>query len=100
MNVIELTAVVNGAATPRGIGRATAHTLAATGWNLAVLDLDEAAVKATADEIGKEHSVHAVGDGVPGRLHHFVDTVGEFEGGHQMTLWRRDDGRSGVGARA
>jgi NAD(P)-dependent dehydrogenase (short-subunit alcohol dehydrogenase family) len=56
-----LTAVVTGAASRRGIGRATAHALAAAGWNIAVLDLDEAAAKDTADEIGSRHAVRAVG---------------------------------------
>ncbi|GAA4696573.1 glucose 1-dehydrogenase [Pseudonocardia yuanmonensis] len=51
MSVSDYTAVVTGAASKRGIGRATAHALAAAGWNVAVLDLDEAAAKDTADEI-------------------------------------------------
>jgi NAD(P)-dependent dehydrogenase (short-subunit alcohol dehydrogenase family) len=59
--VTDRTAVVTGAASRRGIGRATAHTLAAAGWNLAVLDLDEAAAKDTADEIAASHGVRAVG---------------------------------------
>ena len=33
MTVTERTAVVTGAASRRGIGRATAHALAAAGWN-------------------------------------------------------------------
>ncbi|MFF3490267.1 SDR family NAD(P)-dependent oxidoreductase [Streptomyces sp. NPDC002795] len=60
-NVTELTAVVTGAASRRGIGRATAHALAAAGWNIAVLDLDEAAAKEAADEIVDRHGVRATG---------------------------------------
>jgi NAD(P)-dependent dehydrogenase (short-subunit alcohol dehydrogenase family) len=61
MSVTELTAVVTGAASKRGIGRATAHALGAAGWNVAVLDLDEAAAKDTADEIAAARGVQAVG---------------------------------------
>ena len=38
-------------ATTRGIGRATAHALAAAGWHIAVLDIDEASAKEAADEV-------------------------------------------------
>ncbi|WP_206060812.1 SDR family oxidoreductase [Nonomuraea basaltis] len=48
MSISDLTAIVTGAGSRRGIGRATAHALAATGWNLAILDLDEAGAKETA----------------------------------------------------
>jgi 2-hydroxycyclohexanecarboxyl-CoA dehydrogenase len=61
MSVTEMTAVVTGAASRRGIGRATVHALAAAGWNIAVLDLDEAGAKDTADEIAHRHGVYAVG---------------------------------------
>jgi 2-hydroxycyclohexanecarboxyl-CoA dehydrogenase len=61
MSVSEQTAVVTGAGSTRGIGRATAHTLAAAGWNIAVLDLDEAAAKDTADNIATTHGVQAHG---------------------------------------
>lgn len=61
MIVTDKTAVITGAASRRGIGRATAHTLAATGWNIAVLDLDEAAAKDTADDIATTHGVQAHG---------------------------------------
>ena len=36
----ERTAVITGAASPRGIGRATADRLARDGWSIAILDLD------------------------------------------------------------
>src|SRR3954447_308373 len=65
MSVTEKTAVVTGAASKRGIGRATAHTLAGAGagWNIAVLDLDEASAKEAAHEIEEQHGVQAVGVG-------------------------------------
>ena len=55
------TAVVTGAASRRGIGRATAHTLAAAGWNVAILDLDETGAKESADEVAAAHDVQTVG---------------------------------------
>jgi NAD(P)-dependent dehydrogenase (short-subunit alcohol dehydrogenase family) len=61
MSVTDRTAVVTGAASRRGIGRAAAHALAAAGWNVAVLDLDEAGAKDTADEIADRHGVQAFG---------------------------------------
>ncbi|SDC91497.1 2-hydroxycyclohexanecarboxyl-CoA dehydrogenase [Geodermatophilus telluris] len=61
MSVTDKTAVVTGAASTRGIGRATAHALAAAGWNVAVLDLDEAGAKDAAHEIAERHGVQAVG---------------------------------------
>ena len=36
MSVSDRTAIVTGAASKRGIGRATAHTLAKAGWNVAI----------------------------------------------------------------
>src|SRR5829696_3212867 len=63
MSVSDKTAIVTGAGSKRGIGRATAHTLAAAGWNIAVLDLDEASAKDAAHEIEEHHGVQAVGIG-------------------------------------
>jgi 2-hydroxycyclohexanecarboxyl-CoA dehydrogenase len=63
MSVSDKTAVVTGAGSKRGIGRATAHTLAAAGWNIAILDLDEASAKDAAHEIEERHGVRAVGVG-------------------------------------
>ncbi len=63
MTVSDKTAVVTGAGSTRGIGRATAHTLAAAGWNVAILDLDEASAKDAASEIEELHGVQAVGIG-------------------------------------
>jgi len=61
MTVTDKTAIVTGAASKRGIGRATAHALAAAGWHIAVLDLDEASAKEAAHEIADRHGVQAVG---------------------------------------
>ena len=63
MSVSDKTALVTGAGSKRGIGRATAHTLAAAGWNIAILDLDEASAKDAAHEIEEEHGVQAIGIG-------------------------------------
>lgn len=56
-----LTAVVTGAGSRRGIGRATAHALAAAGWNVAVLDLDAAGARDTAEEVAAAHGVRTLG---------------------------------------
>src|SRR5215212_7305464 len=56
----ERTAVITGAASPRGIGRATADRLARDGWSIAILDLDGEAAKRTAAEIG-DGSVASLG---------------------------------------
>ncbi|MGY1636108.1 SDR family NAD(P)-dependent oxidoreductase [Geodermatophilus sp. SYSU D00742] len=63
MTVTDKTAVVTGAGSKRGIGRATAHALAAAGWNIAVLDLDEASAKDAAAEVEERSGVRAVGIG-------------------------------------
>jgi NAD(P)-dependent dehydrogenase (short-subunit alcohol dehydrogenase family) len=61
MSASDRTAIVTGAGSKRGIGRATAHALAAAGWNVAILDIDEASAKDAAAEVAERHSVHAVG---------------------------------------
>ncbi len=63
MSVSDKTAVVTGAGSKRGIGRATAHALAAAGWNIAILDLDEAGAKDAANEVAERDGVQAVGVG-------------------------------------
>jgi 2-hydroxycyclohexanecarboxyl-CoA dehydrogenase len=55
--------VLTGAASPRGIGRASAPYLAGLGWNIGIIDLDDAAAKAVAREIAEEHGVTAAGAG-------------------------------------
>jgi 2-hydroxycyclohexanecarboxyl-CoA dehydrogenase len=57
------TVVLTGAASPRGIGRASAHHLAELGWNIGIIDLDEAATQAVAAEIAEQHGVQAAGAG-------------------------------------
>jgi NAD(P)-dependent dehydrogenase (short-subunit alcohol dehydrogenase family) len=59
----ERTAIVTGSVSPRGIGRATALRLAARGWSIGVIDLDDDAARAFAAEITAEHSVPAHGVG-------------------------------------
>jgi NAD(P)-dependent dehydrogenase (short-subunit alcohol dehydrogenase family) len=49
------TAVISGAAGPRGIGLATARLFARHGARVAILDLDETAAAAAAAELGPEH---------------------------------------------
>src|ERR687890_1682633 len=61
MSTSDKTAVITGAGSKRGIGRATAHSLAAAGWNVAVLDLDEASAKDAAHEVAERNGVQAVG---------------------------------------
>lgn len=53
----ERTAVVTGAASPRGIGRATAKLLAKAGWNIGILDIDEQGARALAEEITDDFNV-------------------------------------------
>lgn len=49
------TAVISGAASPRGIGLATARLFARHGARVAILDLDETAARAAAAGIGEAH---------------------------------------------
>ncbi len=57
------TVILTGAASPRGIGRASAHFLAEQGWNVGIIDLDDAAAKTVAAEIAAQHGVRAAGAG-------------------------------------
>ena len=57
----ERTAVLTGAASPRGIGRATADLLASQGWNVAVHDIDGEAAAEAAQDIAGRHGVQALG---------------------------------------
>jgi 2-hydroxycyclohexanecarboxyl-CoA dehydrogenase len=63
VSVSDRTAIVTGAGSTRGIGRATAHALAAAGWNVAILDLDEASAKDAAHEVAERHGVQTMGVG-------------------------------------
>ena len=55
------TALVTGAGSPRGIGRATARRLAAAGWDVAVLDIDGDAAEETARIVAAEYGISALG---------------------------------------
>jgi 2-hydroxycyclohexanecarboxyl-CoA dehydrogenase len=57
------TAILTGAASPRGIGRASAHYLAQRGWNIGIIDIDASAAVAVAAEITEKHGVKAAGAG-------------------------------------
>jgi NAD(P)-dependent dehydrogenase (short-subunit alcohol dehydrogenase family) len=63
MTVSDKTAIMTGAGSKRGIGRATAHSLAAAGWNVAILDLDEPSAKEAADEVAEQQRVQTAGIG-------------------------------------
>jgi NAD(P)-dependent dehydrogenase (short-subunit alcohol dehydrogenase family) len=63
MPVSDKTAVITGAGSKRGIGRATAHSLAEAGWNVAILDLDEPSAKEAADEVADQQRVQTAGIG-------------------------------------
>jgi 2-hydroxycyclohexanecarboxyl-CoA dehydrogenase len=76
------TAVLTGAASPRGIGRATADRLAREGWAIAVLDIDADEARAAAAEIGEARGVPALGVGVDVSDQGAVDAaIAEVEGG-------------------
>jgi len=57
------TVIVTGAVSPRGIGRATADYLAESGWNIGIIDLDDAACKAVAAQVADKYNVKAYGVG-------------------------------------
>lgn len=59
----ERTAVLTGAASERGIGRAAAALLAEQGWAVAILDVDESAAQAAADDIAERYGVPSLGVG-------------------------------------
>ena len=58
---LERTAVVTGAASVRGIGRALAERLARANWAVAVLDLDGDISRKAAEDIAKAWGVQAIG---------------------------------------
>lgn len=49
------TAIITGAASPRGLGKATAELFAQHGARVAILDLDAGAARAAAADLGGEH---------------------------------------------
>ncbi|WP_298461053.1 SDR family NAD(P)-dependent oxidoreductase [uncultured Cellulomonas sp.] len=60
----ERSAIITGAGSQRGIGRATAHRLAREGWSVGVLDIDAPAVKELAEELVQTYGIQAAGAGV------------------------------------
>lgn len=58
------TALLTGAASERGIGRATAHRLGREGWAVAVLDLNAEASAEVAHEVAEQYGVATLGLGV------------------------------------
>jgi len=69
------TAVVTGAGSRRGIGRATADRLAREGWSVAVLDVDGDGVAQVAHELRQVHGVSAIGLAVNVADEAWVDAV-------------------------
>lgn len=59
----ERTVILTGAASARGIGRATAFLLAERGWNIGIVDVDGDAAARTAAEVAETHAVRAAGVG-------------------------------------
>jgi NAD(P)-dependent dehydrogenase (short-subunit alcohol dehydrogenase family) len=57
------TVVLTGAASPRGIGQATANYLAERGWNIGIIDLDDSQSETVARNIAESFDVKAVGIG-------------------------------------
>ena len=57
------TVIVTGAGAARGIGRETCLRLAAAGWSVAALDLDEGAAQETAELAAREGDGRAIGLG-------------------------------------
>jgi NAD(P)-dependent dehydrogenase (short-subunit alcohol dehydrogenase family) len=60
----QLTAVITGAASERGIGAATARRYASEGWAVVILDLDGERSEKIAAEIGNQYAVPAFGHAV------------------------------------
>jgi 2-hydroxycyclohexanecarboxyl-CoA dehydrogenase len=58
------TAVVTGAASPRGIGFATAARYAQEGWAVALLDIDEQGIKTAEQRLQEQWDVPSIGVGV------------------------------------
>src|SRR5690349_4293286 len=55
MLLADKVAAISGAASPRGIGLATAQLFAKHGARVAILDLDEAGARRAANELGSDH---------------------------------------------
>lgn len=74
----ERTAVVTGAGSPRGIGRATAIRLAKAGWSTLIADIDEPAAKKVADEIATMTGRISYGIGTDITDRHSVEAAVSF----------------------
>lgn len=59
----ERTAVLTGAASERGIGRATARRLASQGWSIAIVDVAVTDAERAAEELSARYDVPAIGVG-------------------------------------
>ncbi|MFC8682426.1 SDR family NAD(P)-dependent oxidoreductase [Microbacterium ureisolvens] len=59
----ERAVILTGAASPRGIGRATAHHLAERGWSIGIIDVDAEAAREAAREVAEATGVVAAGAG-------------------------------------
>lgn len=58
----ERTALVTGAASPRGIGRTVVHILAERGWHIGILDVDVDAATALAAQVAERWGVRAAAE--------------------------------------
>jgi 2-hydroxycyclohexanecarboxyl-CoA dehydrogenase len=75
----ERSAIVTGAGSQRGIGRATAHRLARAGWSVGLLDIDDTAVMSLAEELRAAYGGVAVGAGADvGQSAGVADAVAEI----------------------
>lgn len=76
----EYTALLTGAGSRRGIGRATADRLARDGWAVAIMDINADNARAVAQEIAEAHGVKTIGVGADVSDQAAVDAaVGEIE---------------------
>ena len=103
----ERTAVVTGAASPRGIGRATADRLARDGWSVGIVDVDPDAAASTAAEIAAARGVQVIGVGADVSARTAAPVVGGLWSCMLLTLlvlpaayamWRRHQVRVGMTA--
>ncbi|MDZ7278951.1 SDR family NAD(P)-dependent oxidoreductase [Pantoea eucrina] len=76
-------AIITGAASERGIGRATAMCFASQGARVVILDLDEAAAQKAASQLGEGHLGLAANvtdpDAVQRAVTHVINTFGRID---------------------
>lgn len=76
----ERTAVLTGAASERGIGRATADRLASLGWSIAIVDIDLDSARQAASYLESTRGIQAIGVGADVSDKLSVDTaISEIE---------------------